>query len=99
MLLIVGTFRLAPAKIADAIPLMALMIDASHAEDGCEEYSYASDVFDAELIHVKERWRDRTALDCHLASKHIAAWRSTWSSLEIGHRTLRVYEVGESRTT
>ena len=32
MLLIVGTFRLAPAKLADAIPLMALMIEASRAD-------------------------------------------------------------------
>jgi quinol monooxygenase YgiN len=98
MLVIVGTFRLAPAKLADAIPLMALMIEASRAENGCEEYSYASDVFDVGLVHVTERWRDRAALDCHLASKHIAAWRSTWCSLEIGHRDLRVYEVGKSRS-
>jgi quinol monooxygenase YgiN len=76
---------------------MALMIEASHAEDGCEEYAYAHDVFDAGLIHVKERWRDRAALDCHLASKHIAAWRSTWCSLGIGYRNFRIYEVGEPR--
>ena len=99
MFLVIGTFRLAPAKFADAIPLMALMIEASHAEDGCEEYSYASDVFDAGLVHVKERWRDRAALECHLASKHIAAWRGTWASLGIVNRDLRVYEAGEARGT
>jgi hypothetical protein len=53
MLLVIGTFRLAPAKFADANPLMALMIEASHAEDGCEEYTYASDVFDDGLITSK----------------------------------------------
>ena len=97
MLLIVGTFRLAPARFADAVPLMALMIEASQGEDGCEEYVYASDVFEPGLIHVKERWRDRAALDGHLASRHIAAWRATWSSLGIGDRDLRVYEVAETR--
>ena len=98
MLLVIGTFRLPPEKFADARPAMALMIQARHEEDGCQEYAYARDVFDAGLIHVKELWRDQTALEEHLASKHIAAWRSTWSTLGIGNRSLRVYEMGEARS-
>jgi len=97
MLLVIGTFRLAPEKVAEAHPVMARMIAASRAEGGCEEYAYARDVIDAGLIHVKELWRDHAALAGHLTSEHIAAWHSTWSSLGIGNRDLRVYEVGEMR--
>jgi quinol monooxygenase YgiN len=99
MLLIVGTVRLLPEKLEDARPVMARTITASRAEDGCEEYSYAEDVLDAGLIHVKELWRDQAALDRHFVSDHIAAWRSKWSELGIGDRNLRVYEVGEPRRT
>lgn len=78
---------------------MARMIAASRAEDGCDEYSYAQDVLDAGLIHVKERWRDRAALERHFASAHIAEWRATWSELGITDRDLVLYEVGTPQAT
>jgi len=61
------------------------------------EYSYAEDVLERGLIHVKERWTDREALDKHFKSAHIADWRAQWPSLEIGNRKLLLYEVGEPR--
>lgn len=78
---------------------MARMIAASRAEDGCDEYSYAQDVLDAGLIHVKERWRDRAALERHFTSAHIAEWRATWSELGITDRDLVLYEVGTPQAT
>jgi len=99
MLLIVGTVRLAPEKLSEARPIMAKMILATLAEDGCEEYSYAEDVLDPGLIHVKELWRDQAALDRHFASAHLATWRATWPQLGIRDRALRVYDVGRPRST
>jgi quinol monooxygenase YgiN len=99
MLLIIGTIRLASEKVQEARPIMARMISASRSENGCEEYSYSEDILDAGLIHIKERWLDQAALDRHFASEHIAIWRSTWTTLGIRERNLRVYEVGEPRIT
>lgn len=99
MLLIVGTVRLPAHNMAAARPVMKRMANASRAEAGCIEYSYAEDVFEPGLIHVKEMWTDQAALDRHFASAHIAAWRAAWPSLGIGDRDLRVYEVGEPRRT
>ena|ERR1044072_4816292 len=99
MLLIVGTIRLPPVRLGDALPAMADMVHATLAEDGCAEYSYAEDVLDPGLIHVKELWRDQASLDRHFGSQHIAVWRSAWPSLGITDRNLRVYEVGEARAT
>jgi len=95
MLLIVGTIRLPVGLLDAARPSMASMVEASRAEIGCLEYSYAEDVLDLGLIHVKERWRDRVALDEHFKSDHIAIWRDNWPSLGIGERNLYLYEVGE----
>jgi quinol monooxygenase YgiN len=94
VLLIVGTIRL-PADLLDAArPVMAAMVEASRAEAGCLEYSYAVDVLDRGLIHVKECWTDRAALDAHFKSVHIANWRASWPVLDIGERNLHLYEVG-----
>ena len=99
MLLIVGTLRLPAENMEAARPAMKRMADASRAEEGCVEYTYAEDVFEPGLIHVKELWIDQAALDRHFATEHLADWRQAWPSLSIGERNLRVYEVGEPRTT
>ncbi|RRI07884.1 antibiotic biosynthesis monooxygenase [Mesorhizobium tamadayense] len=95
MLLIIGTIRLPPERVAAARPAMERMISASRAESGCREYSYAQDVLDPGLIHVSEAWSDRAALDAHFKSAHIAEWRASWAELGIGDRNLTLYEAGE----
>ena len=99
MLLIVGTVRLPPQNLEAARPIMKRMADTSRAEDGCLEYGYAEDIFDPGLIHVKEMWTDQIALDRHFAAPHLSEWRAAWPGLGIGDRNLRVYDVGEPRST
>lgn len=99
MLLIVGTVRLPAHTMAAGRSVMRRMAEASRAEPGCLEYSYAEDVFDPGLIHVKEMWEDQAALDRHFAAAHLAEWRAAWPGLGIGERNLRVYQVGEPRAT
>jgi quinol monooxygenase YgiN len=99
MLLIVGTVRLPPEKLADSRPAMERMILASRVERGCVEYGYAADVLDPGLIHVKEMWTDRACLADHFASRHIADWRASWPRLGITDRNLRLYEVDEPQAT
>lgn len=95
MLLIVGTIRLPAEKLPDARPAMLAMVEASRGEDGCIEYSYAEDLFEPGLIHVKELWTDQSALDRHFASAHIGTWRASWPALGIGDRNLRLYSVSD----
>lgn len=93
MLLIVGTVRILAEKLNEAHPVMERMIEASRGESGCVEYSYAQDILDPGLIHVKELWQDRVSLDKHFTSGHIADWRSQWPRLGITDRNLMLYEV------
>jgi len=99
MLLIAGTIRLPSDRVSDALFAMKRMVESSRAEEGCEEYCYAQDLFDPGLIHVKELWRDQMALDRHFASVHLAGWRAAWPELGIHDRDLCVYDVGEPRRT
>lgn len=95
MLLIIGTIRIPAGQLAAARPAMTSMITATRAETGCLDYSYAEDVFEPGLIHIAERWSSRAALDTHLKSPHLAAWRALGPTLGIGDRNLSLYEAGE----
>ena len=95
MLLIIGTIRLPPENLEAARPVMQRMVEASRREEGCLDYSYAQDVLEAGLIHIKEIWCDRASLDLHFASQHIREWRAAWPQFGIRDRRLVSHEVGE----
>ncbi len=95
MLLIVGTIRIAPERLAEAKPAMQKVIAASRKEAGCLEYSYAEDILDPGLIHIAERWVSQAAFDEHFASNHLAEWCGAWKSLGIFDRKLSIHEVSE----
>ncbi len=92
MLIILGTIRIPVEQLNRAQPIMARMISASRAEEGCLDYSYAEDVLVPGLIHVAERWTTRAALDRHFQQPHLAEWRAAWSELSIADRQLFLYE-------
>lgn len=96
MLVIMGTVRIAPARIADAIPAMSKMVAASNAEDGCLLYAYSQDLVDPGLVRISECWRDREALKDHFTSPHMAEWRDVIPTLGISDRNLTLYEVSGS---
>lgn len=95
MILVVGTFRVDPARLDAARPAMAAMIAASRAEAGCIQYSYSEDLLDPGLIHVTERWINREVLTAHVATAHIAEWRAQWPALGLGDRNLAIYHIAE----
>jgi quinol monooxygenase YgiN len=93
MLIIAGTIRVPPDKLAAFKPHMERMLLASRAEDGCITYSYALDVQDAGLVRVFEAWRDQAAIDAHFRAPHLAEWRAAWPKFDVSDRKLTRYEV------
>jgi len=53
---------------------LAAVIAATRAEDGCDEYGCYEDTQHAGRYVFVERWRDKGALDRHLATPHMAEW-------------------------
>jgi quinol monooxygenase YgiN len=96
-LVIAGTIRVPPERLDAFRPHMLAMLEASRAEDGCLAYSYAEDVAEPGLIRVFETWRDKTALDAHFATPHLAAWRAAWPEFGVSDRRLIAYEVASER--
>lgn len=97
MLVIAGTVRVPPQNLERFKPHMLAMLQASRAEDGCLEYSYAEDVAEPGLIRVFEAWRDQAALDAHFQTPHMAAWRAAWPSFGVSDRKLFAYEGAQQR--
>ena len=92
-LIIAGTFVVPAVRLAEFRPHMHAMLNASRAEDGCIEYSYAEDVLAPGLIRVFEVWRDQAALDAHVTSNHLKAWRAAWPEFGVSERRLFAYEA------
>lgn len=95
MILIAGTVRFPAEHMPAARPVMARMVTATRAEDGCIQYAFAEDVLEPGLIHISELWRDAAALDAHRETPHMAAWRAEAAGLGSHGRDLRFYEVDE----
>lgn len=93
MIVIEGTVRVPPDRVAEARAAMEQMIRASRAEAGCIDYAYAIDVLDPGLIRVSERWETRDALAAHFKTAHMATWRAFFPQLGISDRSLRLYEA------
>lgn len=93
MIIVAGTVRIDTGKLDATRGEMGKMLNASRAEDGCVEYSYAIDVLDPGLVHVFEIWRDRAALDRHFQTQHMAQWRQSFPALGISDRKLRMYDA------
>jgi quinol monooxygenase YgiN len=92
MILVAGTFRMPPENVAIAVGMAKRVIEATRAEDGCIAYAYAQDLLDPGLIHVAEKWRDRSALDAHFKTAHMQAWITERAVLNLTERNIRIYE-------
>jgi quinol monooxygenase YgiN len=94
-LICAGTFRASKGVTHPVMKAMEAMAIASKAEDGCETYSYARDVFDPTLIRVFEVWRDEASFKAHRATPHLAAWRAKWPDLGLGEASLSTYQIDQ----
>ena len=73
-ILVMGTIKLGDGEGAKAARLLADHAAASRAEDGCEEYCFACDASDPDLVRVAERWASPEALAAHGAADHQKAF-------------------------
>ena len=93
MLILAGTVRLPPENLAAARPVIAAMVAASRAEEGCIAYSFAEDLLEPGLLRIFEVFRDLEAQQFHAQSPHMKDWRAAWPALGIGERRITRYEV------
>lgn len=95
MLLVTAFIECAPDARNSIRRAASDLIAAARRDDGCEEYGLYEDVQAPGRFVFVERWRDRTALDEHLATPHVAAWmQAVGGKLTNPHGV--VYEMASS---
>ena len=98
MIQINGTIKLAPGTVANSpevVEAIVAMVNASRAEDGCLDYTFAQDLADPDTLIIYERWRDEAALAEHFQSPHMAEFQQVMAANPPLERNLRKYETDE----
>jgi quinol monooxygenase YgiN len=99
MIALAGTVRIASGMRAQALPHIRAMVEASRAEPGCVEYSFAFDVMDEHLVRIFEVFENDGARELHRNSSHMAAWRAAWDQAGIGERNMMRYAISDRAPT
>jgi quinol monooxygenase YgiN len=74
MLMLTAFIEVLPIDRAPIRAALTAVVAATRAEEGCEEYGCYEDTQQLGRFVFVERWRDKAALDRHLATQHMADW-------------------------
>ena len=79
---VVAVVTAADGKGAEVEALIrSLLVPPTHAEEGCIAFALHRDLADPHRRVLVERWTSRDALDQHLATEHLAAFRADRKSV------------------
>jgi quinol monooxygenase YgiN len=73
--------------------VIADMVTASNAEEGCIAYAFTQDLGDPSILHIVEKWRNEAALAAHFAAPHMATFLAA-----VGQLDFQVIEALKFRT-
>lgn len=93
MILVIGTFRLPVAKLAEGREALLRVVEATRAEPGCIDYAYAEDLLEPGLIRVSEKWASREALAAHFETAHMKQWQQERIGLGMTDRDIVAYTI------
>jgi quinol monooxygenase YgiN len=91
--MIVGTLRIPTENMDAARAALAELISASRQEAGCLDFSFSENIAEPGLLHLIERWADRTALEAHWRSATLQAFRPTAEKLGVNDRSMTLFEI------
>jgi quinol monooxygenase YgiN len=66
VIVVIGTFDVAPADRAEFVAQRADQVAVSLNEDGCLDYALSLDAFDPGRVRLIERWTSQDALTAHI---------------------------------
>lgn len=100
MIIVEGWVRVADAGEIDRLRAAAVeMMRATKTEEpGCLDYAFATDLSDATLLRIIERWTDEAALAAHFATAHMATFNQALASAQIVSASVKAYSGEVVRT-
>ena len=97
MIVVIGRVRCEAQNRDELVEAFEEMQDASRREDGCLRYGFFSAVEDPLSFVAVEEWRDRAALDAHIAQPHLQRFASRLLELVSGTPEVAIHEVAETK--
>ena len=88
-----GILRFPADRIAEVLPHLKTLVDATYRHDGCIAYDVAEDPFDRGLIRFSELWPDHDSLQRHLKAPHIEPWRAAARACGLVERQFTAYDI------
>jgi len=93
MLTIAVTYKAKRGMRDAALRAARICSEKTRAESGNHDYSCYAGIDDESTFFLFEHWESRKALDSHLASEHLAAFRSALKGLLERPSEIKVFEV------
>ena len=88
-----GILRFPAQRVAEVLPHLRVLVDATNKNDGCVAYDVAEDPFDKGLLRFSELWPDHDSLRKHLAAPHIEPWRAATRACGLLERRFTAYDI------
>ena len=96
-IVVIGQFDVHPEDAAAVGELMRVMMDETAKEPGCHHYTFARDLSVANRFQLSELWEDDASLAAHFQTAHMAVYRAGLGKLRILTRTVRRFDVTNSK--
>lgn len=96
MIVVTGHMNIQSAKRDEAITAMKAVMEATRAESGNVEYTFAADVSNPDRFVLVEQWQDQEAMDHHMATDHLATFLQASADLVGGDVSVVRHDVSES---
>ncbi|MCP5178611.1 MAG: antibiotic biosynthesis monooxygenase [Pseudomonadales bacterium] len=80
MIVVNAVIEASREAIAALTPAILAMETASLAEAGCEDYRFAVELANPEIIRITERWVSKEVLQAHFATPHMAAFQKAMAA-------------------
>jgi quinol monooxygenase YgiN len=76
---------------------MRVMMNETIKEQGCQHYAYSRDLSTPNRFQLSELWDGEAALAGHFGTEHMATYRAGLGKLRVQKRTVRRYDVTNSK--
>jgi quinol monooxygenase YgiN len=95
--MITATVYVKPGREDDFIKAAQWIIDLTHKEEGCLEYTLYQDPVNKTNFFFFERYRDQAAIDAHFAASYFKEFGQKAGEMTSQATEIKIYEIFENK--
>jgi quinol monooxygenase YgiN len=96
VLVVLGSATAAPGRREELVDAARVVTAATRGDDGCVSYLFAAHLEDPDVVVGVEVWRDRAALDAHMAHDHTREFLARVGGLLAGEPSMSFHTVTDA---